>query len=215
MFDRIAQRYDLANHLLSGGIDFWWRHRAAEIVRRWQPKRVLDLATGSGDLALAICRKLPDAEVVGADFSPEMLALARRKGLEQTIVADALHLPFDGGTFDCVTVAFGLRNMSDWAAAICEMARVLSPSGHLLVLDFSSPRGVLRSPYAFYLHNVLPHLASLITGQRQAYDYLGESIDQFPSGDAMVRLIETNGFHFATALPLTGGISTIYLAQRP
>src|SRR3954471_7001745 len=94
MFDGIAPRYDLANHLLSGGIDFWWRHRAAEIVKRWQPRRVLDLATGSGDLALTIMRRLPDAEVTASDFSPEMLAIARRKGVKHLSLADALSLPF-------------------------------------------------------------------------------------------------------------------------
>ncbi|HEV3410763.1 MAG TPA: class I SAM-dependent methyltransferase, partial [Chthoniobacterales bacterium] len=108
MFDRIAPRYDLANHLLSGGIDFWWRRRAAEIVSKWRPRRVLDLATGSGDLALAIARKLPEAEVTGADFSPEMLAIARRKGVQRTFLADALQLPFASESFEAVTVAFGL-----------------------------------------------------------------------------------------------------------
>src|SRR4051794_4914660 len=136
MFDRIASRYDLANHLLSGGVDFVWRWRAAELVRQWQPQRVLDLATGSGDLALAIARKLPNAEITGADFSEGMLAIARRKGLTRTVVADAMQLPFPEHSFDCVTVAFGLRNMKDWGGAIREMSRVLSPGGHVLVLDF-------------------------------------------------------------------------------
>src|ERR1700712_3565295 len=104
MFDGIAPRYDLANHLLSGGIDFWWRHRASEMVKKWQPARVLDLATGSGDLTLAIARKLRNAEITGADFSEEMLAIARRKGVQKTVLADALHLPFADGSFECVTV---------------------------------------------------------------------------------------------------------------
>src|SRR6476659_3344098 len=173
MFDRIAGRYDLANHLLSGGIDFWWRRRAAEIVRQWRPARVLDLATGSGDVALAIARKLPQTEVTGTDFSGEMLALARRKGLQRTVLADALQLPYQDGSFDCVTVAFGLRNMADWSAALREMARVLAPEGHLLVLDFSIPSGALQQFYRFYLHRCLPTLASIVTGQKDAYDYLG------------------------------------------
>src|SRR5205814_7234277 len=106
MFARIARRYDLANHLLSAGLDYWWRHRAAEIVRQWNPRRVLDLATGSGDLALTIARKLPQAEITGADFCAEMLEVARAKGLTNTVVADALDLPFADATFDVATIAF-------------------------------------------------------------------------------------------------------------
>jgi demethylmenaquinone methyltransferase/2-methoxy-6-polyprenyl-1,4-benzoquinol methylase len=214
MFDRIAPRYDLANHLLSGGIDFWWRRRAAEIVASWKPARVLDLATGSGDLALAIARRLPQAEITGADFSAEMLHRARSKGLARTIVADALQLPMPNESFDCVTVAFGLRNMVDWGAALREMARVLTPGGHLLVLDFSIPSGALKPMYRFYLHRCLPLLAAIITGQKNAYDYLGASIEQFPTGVAMTALIDANEFRSARAIPLTGGIATIYTAPR-
>ncbi|MGZ5023478.1 MAG: bifunctional demethylmenaquinone methyltransferase/2-methoxy-6-polyprenyl-1,4-benzoquinol methylase UbiE [Chthoniobacterales bacterium] len=212
MFDRIAPRYDLANHLLSGGIDFFWRRRAARMVADWNPARVLDLATGSGDLALAIQRKLPNAEIVGADFSPEMLAHARKKGLTNTVVADALHLPVDDGSFQCVTVAFGLRNMADWGAALREMSRVLSSDGHVLVLEFSIPNGWLRPVYRFYLHRCLPFLAAMITGQKDAYDYLGASIEKFPSGNAMTSLMEASVFRAAQAIPLTGGIATIYTA---
>ena len=118
MFGRIARRYDLANHLLSGGADFWWRRVAANIVESWQPRRVLDLATGSGDLALAMQRRLPEAAIVAADFSPEMLEVAKRKGVRETVLADALSLPFPDESFDCVTVAFGLRNMADWSLAL-------------------------------------------------------------------------------------------------
>ncbi len=137
MFDRIAPRYDLANHLLSGGIDFLWRERAARLVAAWNPARILDLAAGSGDLTLAIARKLPHAEITAVDFSAEMLAVAQRKGVGRTVLADALQLPFESESFDCVTVAFGLRNMADWAAALREIARVLRTGGRLLVLDFS------------------------------------------------------------------------------
>jgi demethylmenaquinone methyltransferase/2-methoxy-6-polyprenyl-1,4-benzoquinol methylase len=214
MFGRVARRYDLANHLLSGGLDCWWRRQASEIVRQWQPRRVLDLATGSGDLALTIARKLQQAEITGADFSPEMLALAQKKGLTNTVVADALRLPFTDQSFDVVTVAFGLRNMADWGAALAEMARVLAPGGHLLVLDFSLPSGLLRSPYRAYLHHGLPWLARMITGHKAAYDYLGDSIEKFPGGREMCALIEANGFHGTTAAPLSGGIVTIYCASR-
>lgn len=214
MFERVARRYDLANHLLSGGLDFWWRQRASEIVRQWQPRQVLDLATGSGDLALTIARKLPEAEITGADFSSGMLEVARHKGLTNTVLADALHLPFAEGSFDVVTVAFGLRNMADWAAAIREMARVLRVGGHLLVLDFSLPTGALRPLYHFYLHGCLPWIAGLVTGERAAYQYLGASIEEFPSGPAMCELLEGSGFRAAAAEPLSGGIVTIYRAAR-
>ncbi len=214
MFGRIARRYDLANHLLSGGADFLWRRRAVKIVEAWRPRRVLDLATGSGDLALALQRRLPEAAIIAADFSPEMLAVAKRKGVRETVLADALHLPFPDESFDCVTVAFGLRNMADWSVALREMRRVLRSSGHLLVLDFSLPAGSLRPAYRFYLHRCLPLLASLVTGQKEAYDYLGGSIEKFPSGDEMIRLIEENGFAWAAAQPLTGGIATIYTRRK-
>jgi demethylmenaquinone methyltransferase/2-methoxy-6-polyprenyl-1,4-benzoquinol methylase len=214
MFGRIARRYDFANHLLSGGADFLWRRRAAKIVAGWQPRDVLDLATGSGDLALAIQRRLPEAKVTAADFAPEMLEVARRKGVEQTVLADALQLPFQSASFDCVTVAFGLRNMVDWDRALSEMARVLRAGGHLLVLDFSIPTGALQPLYRFYLHQCLPLLASIVTGQKAAYDYLGGSIEKFPSGGEMVELIERNGFTLATAEGLTGGIATIYTAEK-
>jgi demethylmenaquinone methyltransferase/2-methoxy-6-polyprenyl-1,4-benzoquinol methylase len=214
MFGRIARRYDLANHLLSGGADFLWRYRAAQKVASWRPNRVLDLATGSGDLALAISRRLPGAIVTGADFSPEMLAIARAKGLRETVVADALHLPFPEGAFDCVTVAFGLRNMADWEAALREMARVLTANGHLLVLDFSLPGPPLRAFYRFYLHRCLPWLAAFLTRQKDAYDYLGASIEKFPSGDGMLRLINSSGFEDARAQEMTGGVVTMYLAQK-
>jgi demethylmenaquinone methyltransferase/2-methoxy-6-polyprenyl-1,4-benzoquinol methylase len=214
MFGRISRRYDLANHVLSAGADFLWRRRAAKIVARWNPRDVLDLATGSGDLALAIQGRLPDARITAADFSPEMLEVARAKGVANTVVADALRLPFEDASFDCVTVAFGLRNMADWDRALGEMSRVLRDNGHLLILDFSIPTGVLRPAYRFYLHRCLPLLASILTGQKAAYDYLGGSIEKFPSGAAMLELIERNGFTAATAEPLTGGIATIYIAEK-
>lgn len=215
MFDGIAPRYDAANHLLSGGIDFYWRWRAARTVAKWNARRVLDLATGSGDLALAIQQRIPKAEVTGADFSSEMLARAHAKGLTRTVVADALALPFADGSFDCVTVAFGLRNMSDWAAALREMSRVLSGGGHVLVLDFSLPHPLFRPVYRIYLHHCLPALAALITRRRDAYEYLAASIEGFPSGAAMTRLMEANGFVCVKATPLTGGVATMYTAQKP
>lgn len=214
MFGRIAPRYDLANHLLSCCADFSWRARAARLVQSWRPERILDLAAGSGDLALAIKRRLPDARIVAADFSPEMLAVARAKGVEETIVADALQLPFPDRSFDCATIAFGLRNIADWAAALREMARVLATNGHLLILDFSIPKSFLRVPYRLYLHHCLPRVAAMVTGQKDAYRYLGTSIEAFPSGKDMLRLIEANGFTNAQTQLMTAGIAVIYHAVK-
>jgi len=214
MFGTIARRYDLANHTLSCGTDFYWRKRAANIVASWRPGKIVDLATGTGDLALALQKKLPDAEVTGVDFVPEMLDLAQRKGVRQTILADAMQLPFSDGSFDCVTIAFGLRNMENWGGALAEMSRVLGRDGHLLVLEFSLPtRSIARAIYRLYLHRCLPLLGSLLTRKKSAYDYLGNSIEEFPSGRAMLDLIEASGFRHATLEPLSYGIATIYTAQ--
>ena len=215
MFDRVARRYDLANHLLSFGCDFSWRRRAAEIVAGWNAACVLDLATGSGDLALMIQRKLSTVEVVGLDFSNAMLALARRKGVRHLVAGDAAQLPLANQSFDVVTIAFGLRNMRDWGEALGEMRRVLTSTGHLLILDFSLPRHpIWRLLHRFYLHRIMPFASVLITREKKAYQYLGASIENFPSGPAMCNLIEASGFKNAIAEPLSRGIVTIYTADR-
>lgn len=215
IFGSIASRYDLANHLLSCGIDFYWRRRAADIVARWQPRKVIDLATGTGDLALALQRKLPGAEIIGIDFLPEMLEMARKKGVRHTNLANAMNLPFGDASFDCATVAFGLRNMENWSAALKEMARVLKTGGRLMVLEFSLPqKRLLCAIYRLYLHRCVPWLGSVLTGRRNAYAYLGDSIERFPNGSAMCELMAGNGFVNATAQPLTGGIVSIYTAAK-
>ena len=213
MFGAIAHRYDLANHLLSCGADFYWRRRAAKIVGNWRPHRIVDLATGTGDLALAIAKELPDAEIIGVDFSEQMLAIASAKGLRRTVLADAMQLPFDKESFDCVTIGFGLRNLPDFRGAIQQMRRVLRPGGHLLVLEFSLPQlSVLRKTYRLYLHHVLPFVGSVLTGEGSAYEYLGDSIEQFPHDAAMLGLLTENGFSEPRAEPLSGGIVSIYKA---
>lgn len=215
MFGSIAWRYDLANHLLSCGFDFYWRGRASNIVAAWQPNTIVDLATGTGDLALVLQKRLPDARIVGADFSEEMLALAKAKGVRETVLANAMALPFADAAFDCLTISFGLRNLPDWPAALREMHRVLRPGGHVLVLEFSLPRlPILRAVYRFYLHRVTPIVGHILTKEKSAYDYLGESIERFPKGEAMCALMEANGFVNAKAEPLTGGIVTIYTAAK-
>ncbi|HYS96362.1 MAG TPA: bifunctional demethylmenaquinone methyltransferase/2-methoxy-6-polyprenyl-1,4-benzoquinol methylase UbiE [Chthoniobacterales bacterium] len=215
MFGGIAPRYDLANHLLSCGCDFIWRKRAAEIVAGWNSNTILDLATGTGDLALTLAKALPGSEIIGADFSEEMLAVAKSKGVRRIVTADALALPFADRSFDCLTIAFGLRNIKDWSAALGEMARVLGTNGNLLIMEFSLPSmSILRTIYRFYLHRLMPILGSLLTRKKTAYDYLGDSIEQFPGGEELMRLIEANGFSDAVAERLTGGIVTIYTATK-
>ena len=214
LFSSIAERYDLANHLLSGGLDFAWRRGAARTVSGWTPDRILDLATGSGDLALTLKTHCPSAFIAGADFCHPMLLQARAKGVENLVTADGMKLPFADGAFDVVTVAFGLRNMASWPGALREMARVLKPDGHLLVLDFSIPGPLLRGVYRFYLHRILPRIAALLTREKSAYDYLGDSIEKFPSGSEMTRLIEANGFAGATCKPLSGGIVSLYTGLK-
>jgi len=199
IFSAIARRYDLANHLLSGGLDFWWRRLAGEIVREWQAGRVLDVATGSGDLARTIRQRLPESMVIGADFCQPMLETASRKGLPLLVAADALRLPLEDGSLDAVTVAFGLRNMESWPDAL---------------LDFSVPPPPLRWIYRPYLHYALPWLAGILTGEKGAYEYLGDSIEQFPQGRQMCDLIESAGFCAATCRPLSGGIVSLYTAER-
>lgn len=214
-FARIADRYVMTNHVLSGGMDFWWRHRVTKRIQELGPRRLLDVASGTGDLALKIQDEIPECEVVATDFCAEMLEHASSRGVRQTEVADALALPYADGSFDVVTVAFGLRNMGDYAKGLEEMRRVLKPGGALFILDFSLPEGVLRAPYRLYLHHVLPKMAGFLTGEKDAYEYLGGSIEQFPAGSAMLQFLGENGFEGAEAHPMTQGVVTYYVAKKP
>ena len=211
-FSRIADRYVVTNHVLSLGTDILWRKKVGCMVADWEPQSILDVATGTGDLALEIQRKCPDAKVTGSDFCEEMLAYAADGGVRETIVADAMNMPFDDDSYDVLTVAFGLRNMASWPDALKEMHRVIKPGGHILILDFSLPTGILRGPYRFYLNKILPKIAGLMTGEGDAYEYLAGTIEQFPSGKDMTNLIEANGFSGAESDPLTFGVASIYTA---
>jgi len=223
MFGRIARRYDLANRVLSGGIDTYWRHCLVSAVRRARPESVLDLATGSGDVAFALKRGLPPGvRVVGMDFCAPMLAEAERKkaarpgthpGLEFRH-GDALALPLADGAFDAVTIAFGLRNMADRARCLSEIRRVLGRGGSLFVLEFSRPWPWVRPLYAFHLRRVLPRLAGALTGDRGAYEYLGDSIGSFPGRDALAQEIRAAGFAAVTARAMTMGIVALHVARR-
>lgn len=214
-FASIAERYVTANHILSFGADILWRQRALQMIAEWKPPRLLDIATGTGDLALAVARAFPEIEVLGTDFCRPMLDVAVRRGLRHVLEADALHLPLPDGSFDAATVAFGLRNMSDYGTALREFRRILRSGGRLLVLDFSMPgEGDPFTPlYRFYLHRILPRIAGLVTGNARAYDYLGESIEAFPRGEAFLRLLKEAGYVAPSALPLMGGIASIYTAE--
>ena len=214
-FAGIARRYVLTNHVLSMGTDVLWRIKTARLVASFSPSRVLDLATGSGDLALAIQRACPQAQVLGADFSVPMMREAQRQRFEKLIAADALSLPIADAAFDVVTVAFGLRNMASWPAALREMHRVLRPGGHLIILDFSLPQTpIFRAPYLFYLKQIMPRIAGLLTGKRDAYEYLCGSIERFPSGKQMEALLTECGFANPVSRPLTFGIATLYAVMK-
>lgn len=210
-FARIADDYVFTNHVLSVGTDILWRRKVGRMVQNWAPGSILDVATGTGDLALELQRRCPKATIVGSDFCEEMLSHARQRGLRETKVADAMDLPFGDGVFDVVTAAFGLRNMENWDGGLREMGRVVRAGGRVLVLDFSLPRGLLRKPYLFYLNKVLPRIAGVITGERGAYEYLAGSIDRFPSGEGMLQLFEAAGLVEPEWIPLSGGIASVYI----
>jgi demethylmenaquinone methyltransferase/2-methoxy-6-polyprenyl-1,4-benzoquinol methylase len=223
MFGRIARRYDLANRVLSGGIDTYWRHRFVGAVRRARPASVLDVATGSGDVAFALERGLPPGvRLLGMDFCAPMLAEAERKkslggGPHPRLEfrqGDALELPLADGSFDAVTIAFGLRNMADRARCLREMRRVLAPGGSLFVLEFSRPWPWVRPLYDFHLRRIVPRLAGALTGDRGAYEYLGDSIAAFPGRDALSEEIRGAGFGEVRARAMTMGIVALHVARR-
>jgi demethylmenaquinone methyltransferase / 2-methoxy-6-polyprenyl-1,4-benzoquinol methylase len=221
MFGRIARRYDFANLVLCGGIDTWWRNRLVAAVRRNSPCEVLDLATGSGDVAFALSRGLPSStRVLGMDFCEPMLEQADAKrasagaryGNVTFRQGDALALSLPDASFDAVTISFGLRNLADRARGLAEMRRVLRPGGRLFVLEFSQPHAWVRPLYYFYLRRILPSLAGWVTGDRDAYVYLNETIGQFPDRAALTGEIRAAGFREVRARPLSFGIVALHEA---
>jgi demethylmenaquinone methyltransferase/2-methoxy-6-polyprenyl-1,4-benzoquinol methylase len=221
MFGRIARRYDLANHLLSGGLDILWRRRLVCSVARHHPGKVLDLATGSGDVAFALNRSLPaGTAIVGMDFCQPMLDEANRKKAALTSQratnvefqqGDGLALPLPDASFDAVTISFGLRNMADRHRSLTEMRRVLRPGGRLYVLEFSQPHPWVRPFYFFYLRKILPRIAGAVTGDRAAYVYLNETIEQFPDRARLTEEIRAAGFADVSAAGLS--LSTVALHE--
>ena len=202
-FTSVASRYDLANHFLSFGIDFFWRKKLVQVASRGNYGKILDLATGSGDVALALREGLSgEFTITGVDFCEPMLERARvkrsRKKLDekknQFTFGDCLNLDFEEETFDLVTIAFGLRNLSDRKIGLSEILRVLKPGGRLLILEFSQPYFWFRPFYYLYLRGVLPWLARWVTGDRDAYLYLGSSIAGFPDRSGLAKEIKVCGF---------------------
>jgi demethylmenaquinone methyltransferase/2-methoxy-6-polyprenyl-1,4-benzoquinol methylase len=223
MFDAIARRYDFLNHLLSAGIDRGWRRQAIASLRLTGRDRVLDLCTGTADLAIAACASEPGASaVVGVDFAPGMLAVARRKlrdrgllGRVRLVRGDVTHLPASAGSVDAVTVAFGVRNVEDTAGAFLEMHRVLRPAGRFAILEFATPTTpILRTAYRVYSRHLLPRIGALLSSDRDAYGYLPASIEAFASPHELVALLKRTGFHSVAARPLTGGIVVLYTGQK-
>lgn len=224
MFSRIASKYDMANRLLSGGIDIWWRIILVRAVRRSTPERILDLATGSGDVAFALSDRVTSAtEILGMDFCQPMLDEASKKQAARSdpnsrkIVfqqGDGLALPLPDEYFDAVTISFGLRNMGDRHRSLCEMRRVLRSGGRLYVLEFSQPAPWFRPFYFFYLRRILPPLAGFVTGDQQAYRYLNETIEHFPGRAALSEEVKAAGFSAVTSKSMTAGVVALHEAIR-
>jgi demethylmenaquinone methyltransferase/2-methoxy-6-polyprenyl-1,4-benzoquinol methylase len=220
MFDEIAPRYDLLNRVLSFGIDVWWRKRAVRLLGealRGRPHRLLDVATGTADLAIEALTLRPE-QVVGVDISEGMLQLGReklaRKGLSNQVTlvqADSAALPFEDGHFDGALVAFGVRNFENLRAGLAEMHRVLRPGAPLVVLEFSHPRAFpVKQAYEAYSKHVLPRIGRTISKSEEAYTYLPESVALFPDGEAFLAELRAVGFTETTDVPLTFGVVSLY-----
>jgi demethylmenaquinone methyltransferase/2-methoxy-6-polyprenyl-1,4-benzoquinol methylase len=218
MFASIAKRYDRANTVLSGGVHHLWRRKAVRHSAAAAGQRVLDCATGTGDLAIAFKQAVGETgHVVGTDFVAEMIEHARKKATNiQFEVADVTRLPYADASFDIASISFGIRNVGDPRKGISELARVLVPGGRVVILEFGQPQNRLfRLLYDFYSRRVLPHLGGLITGDRAAYEYLDRSAGRFPCGDAFVAMMrEAAPFSSIDVTPLTFGIAYLYVATK-
>jgi demethylmenaquinone methyltransferase/2-methoxy-6-polyprenyl-1,4-benzoquinol methylase len=222
-FSSVAKRYDLANHWLSGGIDFYWRKKLVKFAKEGNPHDVLDLATGSGDVLFALRQGLGNnANLTGLDFCEPMLEEARKKRTDRSLEemdnqflhGDCLALPFADESFDLITIAFGLRNLADRPKGLAEMLRVLRPGGRLIVLEFSQPYLWFRPFYYLYLRGILPWFARWLTGDRDAYLYLGTSIAGFPNRAGLSRELEKAGFQHVRAHALTFSIVALHIANK-
>jgi demethylmenaquinone methyltransferase/2-methoxy-6-polyprenyl-1,4-benzoquinol methylase len=222
MFDHIARRYDFLNRFLSGGADRYWRRKAVRELEPFHPKTILDVATGTGDLAVLMARRLRPEKITGIDISEGMLGLGRQKiaklrlNLPVSLQAgdsEAINCP--GASFDAVTVAFGVRNFQNLEKGLQEMHRVLKPGGKLLILEFSKPRkGPFPALYKVYLRYIAPRIGSIVSGDPDAYQYLNDSVNAFPEGDVFTGILEKTGFINTYSKKLSLGICTIYCGTK-
>jgi demethylmenaquinone methyltransferase/2-methoxy-6-polyprenyl-1,4-benzoquinol methylase len=223
MFNNISHSYDFLNHFFSLGIDVLWRKKAIRILKKKNPKLILDVATGTADFAIeAIRMKIPDARVIGVDISAGMLEVGRKKitkrGMDRQIVlqlADSEQLPFADGHFDAFTVAFGVRNFQNLERGMSEMLRVLKPGGTGVIIEFSRPTTFpIKQLFTFYFKYIMPGIGKLVSKDNRAYTYLPESVDAFPAGKKFVELMERVGYKDCKCIPLSGGIASIYIGQK-
>ena len=222
MFDHIAHSYDLLNHCLSWGIDKSWRRTAVDSLSPFRPQSVLDVATGTGDFAILSARRLRPRSIVGVDISEGMMQIGRQKVKEQRLVSlirfqreDCAALSFADGTFDAVTVAYGVRNFEDLDQGLREMCRVLKPGGHLLIIELSSPRRFpMKQLFSVYAKIVMPFVGRLVSKDHSAYSYLPATMAAFPQGEVMQGILRKAGFREVRFKRFTFGISTMYLATK-
>ncbi len=222
MFNNIAPYYDFLNHFLSLGIDKNWRKKAIRELQISQPQHILDVATGTADVAIALAKTLQPKQVIGLDIAAEMLDIGRKKVKQQDlsevvelIDGDAENLPFENNTFDAVTVAFGVRNFENLLAGMNEIQRVLKPNGKLVVLEFSKPRLFpLKQLFQFYFKYILPFIGKITSKDPKAYRYLYESVQAFPDGKEFIKVMEKAGFQQNQQKSLTFGISSLYIGNK-
>ena len=222
MFNDIAPTYDRLNHILSLDIDKLWRKRVVRIARKLGAKNIMDMATGTGDLAIALAQKIEGSTIYGADFSSEMLAVAKQKidhlGLSERISlteCNAEDIPLEDEAVDLATVAFGVRNFEHQREALTEIKRTIRKGGHLVVLEFSNPKcGFVRWCYRLYSHYILPAIGRLVSKHSTAYTYLPESIDQFASPEKFSALLQEVGFDHIERKSQSLGIAHIYIAHK-
>ncbi|BDC98409.1 bifunctional demethylmenaquinone methyltransferase/2-methoxy-6-polyprenyl-1,4-benzoquinol methylase UbiE [Persicobacter psychrovividus] len=221
MFNNISKRYDLLNHVLSLGVDIYWRKKAVKILKKDQPELILDIATGTGDFAIEALNANPK-KVIGVDISEGMLDMGRQKikakGLEDRIemrLGDSEGLLFEDNHFDAVIVSFGVRNYENLEKGLADMCRVLKPGGRLVIIEFSKPRHFpFKQIYNAYFKFVLPLVGRIISKDDSAYTYLPESVNAFPDGERFTSILDNVGYKETKCIPLTFGISSIYTATK-